>query len=219
MPTPAAIAHERQTYAQYAGVSESLVITGQQALSSALVQGGRYLAFARGCPVYFRQGGAGVVVDDAQEYLPVGVPRLFNVLDGGTNRIAAVTASNLGGELRITRIDSLPGVAAGDPIAQRALYFREVGGSTLKLTSGGAAVRTAQLAAGSRHRIVCFDDDLYIRQGSSSVVATSADMVLSAGTGFWFNVDTDVGGAYLSILSTGANPGAFARVTRLDAVT
>lgn len=73
------------------------------------------------------------------------------------------------------------------------LHEIAVVGDTLSLTTGAASARKEMLAdadsAGPMIFIIKCDQDVYIRQGDSTVVAATTDFLLEAGASFTATVD------------------------------
>lgn len=221
MPGTAAL-HERLSYIYFLGPALDINIGAAPTVSPALVTGARSVAIARGCDVYLRQGGAGLLATAADYRLPARLRcRPFNVDDTSNNRISAVTANGQAGTLRIMRIDALLGVLAGDPARQKAIARTEFLGATIKRTVTNSSQSVSSLVSG-RYAFICYDDDILITQGAPGLVCSEANPTekphfYAAGDRITFNVD---GGGNNSIAFRSAtnSSGATLQVQRIDDV-
>ena len=210
--------HQAMIDGSYAGPTVTLTVDGSVHYTAPLAVG-RYTMLCPDTPMYVRQGGAGISVSSSDHELDVGERFDFNVDDTNSNRIAVTTASGLGGTCYITRTDysfggSTPNVALH---ASQALATFIGPAQQLDLSDGAAHVIAAPLTAPARYRVVCFEADIHLAQGGSSVIAGTGDGLVLAGEARYLNVDDTLTNT-LSALATAAVAGATLRITRVDSV-
>jgi hypothetical protein len=205
--------HERQYYASYlAGPTTLVTVGGAPAISAPLVFGGRYLLCCADTDIYLRQGGAGLQATTGDLLLAQGDMMIVNVDDATNNRISTMTATGVGGTLRVTRIDGATGSAA----VHKAQFFAVYLGSCVSVAVDGGVHASTALVHGARYGVVCYDADVYIRQGAPAVTVDANQCLLPAGELVYINVD-DATNDTVAVMSASGNSGTL-RIVRIDDV-
>ena len=222
---PGTEAHARLTRIYYFGPAFDVTVGATPAVSPALVAGARYVAVARDCDVFIRQGGAGVTATPSDFRLG---SRLYSRpinCDGTTdNRISVVTANGLAGTVRLMRIDGISNVRAGDPVVQEALSLVEFLGATVKRTVSNVSQAIEQLSGPGRYVLLCETDDLFVTQGTTGVVCNDNNPTLKPhfipqGRRVVFNVDgASASNDAIAFMSATNSVGATVQVQRIDSV-
>ncbi len=228
---PTAADHQAAVYGRQIGATAIVTVAGAPYYSSALVAGARYALLCAETDVWVRQGGSGLTVPTAAPSTLLRQGQFcFVHVDGTTSQIiGAITATGIGGDLRVTRVDNYATAAYRTRHAEQ--FYREMIGPAISVDVEVVPRRSAALAIspqvyrdtagalydyGGRYRLRCDDADCYVVQGNSSVAATTLDLYLPAGEEWVFNVDS-AAQAYIGVLKA-AGPDTTLQITRIDGV-